>query len=298
MSVLKRIVRKQIMVQEELYAKISPTAKLVAYGRTFTDIPFAREIAAACDAEKAFQTLSVAESLPLQVPFWEARYKITNQIIAREGIRQILEIAAGLSPRSLALTDEPDVVYVATDLPEMLEQEKAIAGAILAKMNIQRPNLHFSVANALDRDEVLQAATPFQVDKPVVILTEGLLPYLTRAEKATLAANVYELLARYSGVWITPDVSTKQHWDSFRRIDKRMQQREQTVSSATERSLYENLFIDKNDVRQFFTNAGFRIEEYSFLHVIDELSSLKRLNFDRESIVQTMQGFTALILTL
>jgi len=286
------------MVQEEPYAKISPTAKLVAYGRTFTDIPFSREIAAACDAEKAFQTLSVAESLPLQAPFWEARYKATNQIIAREGITQILEIAAGLSPRGLEMTGDPDVVYVATDLPEMLEQEKAIAGTILARLNIQRPNLHFSVANALDRDEVLRAATPFQSGKPVVILTEGLLTYLTRAEQATLAANVHELLARYGGVWIIPDVSTKQIWDTFRRIDKRMQQRVQTVSSATERSLYDNLFIDRNDVRQFFTSAGFKIEEYSFLHVLDELSSLKRLNIERESIVQTAQGFTVFILTL
>ena len=287
------------MVHEEPYAKISPTAKFVAYGRTFTDIPFAREIAAECDAETAFQTLYVAESLPLQAPFWEARYKTTNQIIAREGMTQMLEIAAGLSPRGLAMTEDPDVVYVATDLPEMLEQEKAIAGAILARLHMQRPNLHFSVANALDRDEVLQAATPFQADKPVVILTEGLLTYLTRAEQATLAANVHELLARYGGVWITPDVSTKQSWDTFRRIDKRMQQRAQTISNVTERSLYENLFIDKNDVQQFFTSAGFKIEEYAFRHVLDELSSLKRLNnFDRESIVQTVQGFTALILTL
>ena len=285
------------MVQEEPYAKISPTAKLVAYGRTFTDIPFAREIAAECDAEKAFP-LSVTESLPLQVPFLEARYKTTNQIIAREGITQMLEIAAGLSPRGLAMTDDPDVMYVATDLPEMLEQEKAIAGAILARLNIQRPNLHFSVANALDRDEVLQAATPFQSDKPVVILTEGLLPYLTRTEQATLAANVHELLASYGGVWITTDVNTKQRWDTFRRIDKRMQQRVQTISSATERSLYDNLFIDNNDVQQFFTSAGFKIEEYSYLHVLDEISSLKRFNLDRERIVQTMQGFTVLILTL
>ncbi len=109
---------------------------------------------------------------------------------------------------------------------------------------------------------------------------------------------MHELLARYGGVWITPDVSTKQIWDKFRRIDKRMQHRAQTISSATGRSLYENLFIDKNDVQQFFTSAGFKIEEYSYLLVLDELSSLKRFNFDRESIVQTMQGFTVLILTL
>ncbi len=91
MGVVKRNVRKQILVQEEPYAKISPTAKLVAYGRTFTDIPFARELAAACDAEKAFQSLSVAESLPVRVLLWEARYKVTNQIIAREGLTQMLE---------------------------------------------------------------------------------------------------------------------------------------------------------------------------------------------------------------
>ena len=285
-------------MQEEPYAKISPTAKLVAYGRTFTNIPFAREIAAECDAEKVFQTWSVAESLPLRVLFWEARYKTANQIIAREGMTQILEIAAGLSPRGLAMTDDPDVVYVATDLPEMLEQEKAIAGTILAKLNIQRPNLHFSVANALDRDEVLQAATPFQADKPVVILSEGLLTYLTHAEQATLATNVHELLARYGGVWITPDVGTKQIWDKLLRIDKRQLQLAQTISSATERSLYDNLFIDNNDVRQFFTSAGFKIEEYSYLHVLDELSSLKRFNFDRERFVQIMQGLTVFILTL
>lgn len=46
------------MMQEDSYAKISPTAKLVAYARSFTDIPFAKEIAATCDAEKVFQALS------------------------------------------------------------------------------------------------------------------------------------------------------------------------------------------------------------------------------------------------
>lgn len=286
------------MTQEELYAKISPTAKLVAHGRTFTDIPFAKEIAIECDAEKAFQSSYIAESLSLQVPFWEARYKATNQIIAREGITQILEIAAGLSPRGLTMTGDPEVVYVATDLPEMLEQEKSIAEAILARLNIQRPNLHFSVANALDLDELLQAATPFQSDKPIALLTEGLLSYLTRAEQATLAANMHELLARYGGVWITPDVSTKQNWEKFRRIDKRMQQRAEAISNTTGRSLYDNLFIDNNDIQQFFTDAGFKIEEYSYLHVLDELSSLKRLNFDRENIVQTMQSFTVLILAI
>ena len=37
------------------FEKISPTAKLVAYSRTFTDIPFAKEIAIKSNAKQSFE---------------------------------------------------------------------------------------------------------------------------------------------------------------------------------------------------------------------------------------------------
>ena len=64
---------------------------------------------------------------------FEARYKTTDQIIARYHITQVLELATGLSPRGLAMTEDLNVVHVATDLPEILEQEKAIAESTLTK---------------------------------------------------------------------------------------------------------------------------------------------------------------------
>ena len=160
------------MVQEEAYEKISSTAKLVAHIRSFTDIPFTKEIAAASGAEKDFQTLTgkSAEFMTQSAFNLEARYKTTDQIIARYHITQVLEIAAGLSPRGLAMTDDPNVVYVATDLPEILEQEKAIAESILAKSNIHRSNLYYRIANALDRESLLQAAIPFRSDKPLSLI--------------------------------------------------------------------------------------------------------------------------------
>ena len=132
------------MGQGEAYEKISSTAKLVAHIRSFTDIPFTKEIAAASGAETDFQTLTgkSAEFMTQSAFNLEARYKTTDQIIARYRITQVLEIAAGLSPRGLAMTEDPNVVYVATDLPEILEQEKAIAESILAKLNIHRSNLY------------------------------------------------------------------------------------------------------------------------------------------------------------
>jgi len=88
---------------KESYEKISPTAKLVAYLRTFSDIPYAKEIADESESEKAFRELTEesAKSMVRLAPYWEARYKGTNQVLTKHGITQILEIAAGLSPRGL-----------------------------------------------------------------------------------------------------------------------------------------------------------------------------------------------------
>ena len=288
------------MVQEEAYEKISYTAKLVAHIRSFTDIPFTKEIAAASGAETDFQTLTgkSAESMTQFTSLLEARYKATDRIIARYHITQVLEIAAGLSPRGLAMTENPNVVYEATDLPQILEEEKAIAESILAKMNIHRPNLHFRIANALDRESLLQAAIPFRPDKPVAIITEGLLPYLTREEKETLAGNIRDLLKQHDGIWITSDIHTKQLLKFASQADDTMQQRMQNVRGATERDMEKNAFEDENDVRQFFTNAGFTIEEYPYLNVLDDLSSLKRSNLNQEEILAILQMLKTLILTI
>lgn len=287
------------MAQEEAYEKISATAKLVAHVRTFTDIPFAREIAAASGAEKDFQTSTgkSVETITQLTPLWEARYKATDQIIAQHHITQVMEIAAGLSPCGLAMTENPNVVYVATDLPQILEQEKAIAESILATLNIHRPNLYFRIANALDREGLLQAATPFQSGKPIAIITEGLLIYLTHAEKETLAGNIHDLLKQYDGIWITPDVSTtKQSWKHF--ADNNLRQRVHNVSGAIKREIEKNTFEDENEMRQFFTKAGFTIEEYPHTNVQEHLSSLNLLNLNREEILELLQLGKTSILTV
>ena len=73
------------------YEKISPTAKLVAYLRTFTDIPYAKEMALESGAKKTFQELA-GESKDTYfrfAPFWEARYKVTDRILAEHDMTQV-----------------------------------------------------------------------------------------------------------------------------------------------------------------------------------------------------------------
>jgi len=287
---------------KESYEKISPTAKFIAYLRSFTDIPYAKEIAEVSDAKKAFEELAgdSKESLIRFSAYWEARYKATNRIIRRNGITQILEVAAGLSPRGIAMTENPDVVYVVTDLPQILDQERMITEAALSKLNYQRPNLHFEVANALDRESLSTALSIFRLDRSVAIITEGLLPYFNHEEKTVLANNIHEVLTKYRGVWITSDVHTKQYRDAATRLDAKMRQRQDRIARSTGSNLESNFFADENDVRRFFETAGFQIEEYQYSNVVQDLSSIRLLNLFQEDTKRALELLAAsktLILT-
>ena len=281
---------------KESYEKISPTAKLVAYLRTFTDIPFTKEIAAKSGAEKTFHELAdeSAKSMIRLAPMWEARYKVTNRILTERGITQVLELAAGLSPRGLAMTGNPDVVYVATDLPQILEEEKEIAEAILVKLNSERPNLYFQPANVFSMDNLSTAAVAFKHDRPLAIITEGLFPYLTRGQRKALAGNIHELLEKYPGLWITTDVHTKQGLQKIPQFDENAKKRLTRISSSTETAFESNFFDDENDLKQFFEKAGFKMEEYSYINVFQDLTSVKILNLTQEEILKIQQGFRIL----
>jgi len=287
---------------KEPYEKISPTAKFVAYLRTFTDIPFAKEMAEESGAEKTYQELAgeSEESLLRLSPYWEARYRATDRIIMQCGITQILEVAAGLSPRGIAMTENPNVVYVVTDLPQILEQEKAIAVAILSRLNSERLNLHFETANALHRDNLLRAATVFVSDRPVAIITEGLLPYLNREEKSVLADNIHEVLRRSRGVWIASDVHTKQFRRDTFRLDEMLRQRQSRIAAFTGSDLDSNLFADENELEGFFRKSGFQIEEYQYSSVVQELSSPRKLNLaeeDMKRVFELLSASKTLVLT-
>lgn len=265
------------------YAKISSTARYVAYLRSFADIPYAKEIAEECSAGDAFRRLSreEAESTVRLAPYWEARYKTTNRILSECGLTRILEIAAGLSPRGLEMTKDPDVVFVATDLEEILETEMAISERLLSRESTIRPNLHYAVANALDMDSLSSAAAPLDDTKPLAVITEGLLPYLDQKEKKSLAENVHRLLQDRGGIWIASDVHTRRFVQEAGKQEgtrKRMER----ISRAVNRDIANNVFADDDELKRFFRDAGFRIRRYPYSKVINELGSIAKLGFNSD----------------
>ncbi|MBU6427616.1 MAG: hypothetical protein KGR26_01270, partial [Cyanobacteria bacterium REEB65] len=98
------------------------TAKFVAYMRQFSDIPFAKEVAQWLAADSALQELRREHELDLDelalfAPLFEVRYKSLAAAIRQSGIRQVLEIASGVSLRGLHMAIEDQIAYVETDLP-------------------------------------------------------------------------------------------------------------------------------------------------------------------------------------
>ncbi len=111
-----------------------------------------------------------------------ARHRLIDQMLAdaiADGrVKQVVEVAAGLSPRGFRFAQRyPDVTYVEGDLPDMIATKRArLDGA-----GLRGPNHHVVEINALvdDGPAALSsvAADLLEPDAGTAIITEGLTGY-------------------------------------------------------------------------------------------------------------------------
>lgn len=123
---------------------------------------------------------------------------LVTRAIEEEGVTQVLEIACGLSPRGCRFTAKyPQLKYIEADLPEMADRKQKL----LAQADALNP-LHQAVAlNALATEgpESVESVIreSFDADKPLLVITEGLVNYFDLESinhfwvrlRAALAAN-------------------------------------------------------------------------------------------------------------
>ena len=264
--------------------KISPTAKITAYWRSLSDIPYSKEIAAAVNAEETARELlgeRIVTMGSLSPTIFEVRYKSINSGLKKAGIKNALELACGLSPRGLEVVSGGGI-YVGTDLPDMYSESSPIIGEIARRAGAPMNRLHLQPANALSKEDLRNAASHFNGER-FAICNEGLLMYLDRDEKKTLGENIRELLIETGGCWITTDVIFRVIRDSIMQIFG--QGAKETVRPAlkniieqTGRDIIANDFKDKAEAVDFYTNLGFRIEEIPMYDHEYELSTYSRLH--------------------
>jgi O-methyltransferase involved in polyketide biosynthesis len=265
--------------EKELHEKISPTASVVAYLRTFSDIPYSVEIFNALESIREAQgqpEMSLQLKAPETAPRVEARYKLVNKLLEENDAEQILELAAGMSPRGIKMAEDPTMLYAEMDLPGIMKEKQAIAEAIISNSH---PNLAFASGSALDLADIEHAVKAFNPEKPLFVVNEGLLRYLSFAEKAIVANNIHAILKRFGGAWITPDTSLRRATQSGVAL---LQHEE--VKKLTHITIDENLFEDEAHAREYFEALGFSVENHPFSEVTNSLVSPAHLGLSPERV--------------
>jgi len=260
--------------------KVIPTAWLIAYCRTFSDIPFSKEIFHEFEKICADKGQVVPDSMKNTrlAPQFEARYKLVRRLLGESGIRQVLEMASGLSPRGLeTAVSDSSVAYVETDFSDLIQEKKRILDKI---KKADLPNLSLEPANAFNLEELHGVIGHFNKHLSIAVINEGLMRYLSFQEKAVVANNVHNLLSEFGGIWVTPDISNRTS-DSNEVLGNKLRD---DIIKMTGINTNNNLFEDIPHAKSFFEDLGFVVESHSFIEVFDDLSSPRVLGLSDDEV--------------
>jgi len=270
------------------HSLISVTAKVAAYYRQFSDIPFAQEVAKRIGADAAFDLILrehglERDKLTFYAPMFEARYKSITQLIRQSGASQVLELASGYSLRGLDLTRSDEIRYVETDLPNVIAAKLRLLENVRQNHGIQpRPQHVVTTADALDLYQVRAAAAVLDPHQPLTVLCEGLIMYLSKRETEQLATNIRGLLGEFAGgSWITPDFTFRVEAKDL--PPERVRLRE-AITGVTQRQVDASSFEDSHDLAAFLGRFGFNIQVRSQVDETPSFSSVQALGLLPASI--------------
>ena len=216
---------------------------------------------------------------------------MTNKLLEKLNIKQVFELAAGYSSRGL-IYSKRNYTYVEMDL-ESVSRNKI---KLLNEIDKINDNLHIVSGNALNYDDFIKCEEYFNPNKQIAIINEGLLRYLTFAEKKIVALNIYNFLKKYGGAWITCDVTPKRF---LRKQDKQNPTLNNNLNIVTNRNSLNDRFENKEHIKDFFGKIGFKnIEIHKFIEVKNELKSFEILNIDRDECDELLDSAIVAILTI
>lgn len=275
-------------MNDKEYEEISPTAIVTSYPRIFTDIPYEKDIYKLLTEYigKEIEEVSLNKNLATEI---EARYKLTNKLLDKSNIKQVLEIASGYSSRGI-IYSQKGYNYIEMDLPKVVDTKKKI----VHDLNINNlDNLKIVGGNAL-RCSDFEKCDSFLNSGEVAIINEGLFRYLTFDEKAAVAKNIYKVLEKHGGIWITCDVTPKKFIQSQ---NKALPNFNNTLTKTTNRNNMNDRFDDLNHIKSFFGNLGFDVTEvHKFNEVIEELYSINNFGIIDQNIEKSLEDAIVVIM--
>src|SRR5258708_792280 len=125
-----KILQTEKLMSDPKIITVSDTAKQLAALRSATRIPFAKETAKLLTGhlitESSIDPQHISAFYQSCAGF-EARYLSIDHVLGVTGVTNFLELSSGYSFRSLVFGTLPGVLYIDTDLPEIIENKKVLA---------------------------------------------------------------------------------------------------------------------------------------------------------------------------
>ena len=180
--------------------------------------------------------------------------KYINQAVAN-GVDTVLNLGAGLDTRPYRMELPQSLRWVEVDFPRMIEYKERLLAADTPRCNLERFKLDLT-----NRD--LRRALLANVNasaKRVLVLTEGVVPYITNDDAASLADDL-QLNDKFE-LWIV---------DYFSHAVLSMSQRQ----NMRERMQNSPFLFDPPDWNAFFREHGWRARQMRYL--AEESVALKR----------------------
>lgn len=259
------------------------------YLRTFSDIPFSSQIADAVDAKRAVEAYwKGLTKLEVVAPYMEARYKALDALIKKSGVKQVLELAAGWSPRGIIMTADRTINYIETDQSsEELEKKKEITRKIIGEVPSNLHHVTFDVLKENGLENVLAVLRK----EPTAIIHEGLFRYFSHELKAATLKKISAILEYTGGgIYATPDIHTRAvELEAFRKMNPKMDEINKKHSEKTKTDINGNLFENPDEARLFFENHGFNVTSHKLGDFVKDFSCLRNPNLEKSLLENAVE---------
>lgn len=124
---------------------------------------------------------------------YEMRHKSVTNVVARYGIKNILELASGLSTRGLSMTaNDGEMTYVESDIDRSLQLKRRCLNYFRVTNQLSS-RLRLMSADASEYTQLASAAE--ELNSPIVIVVEGLLSCSAPEVQNVVLTNIQRLLS-------------------------------------------------------------------------------------------------------
>lgn len=282
---------------EKIKMKEQPTTSEVrttnlgpCYLRSFSNIPYSMEMANAVDAKRAVEIYWKGRTkIEVVAPYMEARYKALDALVKRSGVKQVLELAAGWSPRGMIMAlGNPQASYIETDQsPEELDKKREIISQLIGNVP---SNLHHVTFDVLKEDG-LENVLALLKREPTAVIHEGLFRYFSHPLKDATIAKIHSILTYTNGgIYATPDIHTREvELEAFRRMNPKMDEIDKEHSEKTKTDIDGNYFKDHNEAKACFERPGFNVNPHTLGDFLADFSCLRHPELDREVLERAVE---------